>query len=275
MRLHSAANKFNDVIAVDAYGTDTFVCQWAPHDLFKVEGTRVRVRSMTTAPDVKMPARGVAIFDTEHYLIGVGTPDFWKGRVIRRNYVIQGADGLAQLTSIAGALSGAAPVEAYAATVFAKYIPETGDSSKYPPQYQVFLAGSEEAPADSLVTLNTATYLVKESYLSTSGLRIALANVLSAPLFETVSFGAQTYDPVTDTYSGAATSVKIMRVKWTEHYSYLSIGSETYERGDQQVFMPKTVTPKPSDTLTLSDGKWRVLAVQDETDRWSCHVRRA
>ena len=275
MRLHSAANKFNDVLAVDAYGGVEFACQWAPLELFKVDGVAVRKRSMTTAPDVKIPSRGVAIFDTEHYLIGAGTPDFWKGKVIRRNYVIQGADGLAQLASIGGALTGASPTEAYAAVVFAKYVPDAADSSRYPPQYQVFLAGSEDAPADSLVTLNAATYLVKESYLSTSGLRIALANVLSAPLFETVSFGAQTYDPVTDTYSGAASSVKIMRVKWTEHYSYLSIGSETYERGDQQVFMPKSVTPKASDTLTLSDGKWRILAVQDETDRWSCHVRRA
>ena len=38
-----------------------------------------------------------------------------------------------------------------------------------------------------------------------------------------------------------------------EHYKYLSIGSTQYERGDQQLFLLKATTPKPSDTLTLSD----------------------
>jgi hypothetical protein len=99
--------------------------------------------------------------------------------------------------------------------------------------------------------------------------------VLADPVFETVSLSVNTYDPVADATTSVTTSHPIMRVKWTEHYTYLSIGTETYERGDQQVFMLKTATPKPSDTLTLSDGTWRILAVQDEGTRWSCHVRRS
>ena len=60
-----------------------------------------------------------------------------------------------------------------------------------------------------------------------------------------------------------------------EHFRYLTKASETYERGDQQVFVLKSVTPKPSDNLTLSDGVWRVLSAQDEGTLWSLHVRRA
>ena len=153
-------------------------------------------------------------------------------------------------------------------------MPDADNNSKYPPQYQVFLAGTESAPSDSLIKLNSRWFLVKQSYLSTSGLRVALANELEEPTFETISFGSKTYDPITDTSGTSSSTVKILRVKWSEHFTYLSQGSENYQRGDQQIFVPKTVTPKPSDTLTLSDGVWRILSVQNEAT-WSCHARRA
>ena len=263
------------VLATDAYGTDTLYCQLAPLDLWRVDGVAVRKRAVSAADEATIPTRGVITIDNEQYLVGTGTPDFYRGQVIRRNYVIQGADGLANLHSISGALNSTAPVQAYVAKVFAKYLPDEANSSKYPPQYQIFLAGSESAPEDSLIELSSEWFLIKESYVSTSGLRIALANRLDAPIFETVTFGDSTYNPVTDAYTSSTSSIKILRVKWTEHYTYLSIGTEKYQSGDEQVFMLKSVTPVAPDTLTLSDGAWRILAVQDETTHWSCHVRRA
>ena len=274
MKLSVAANMANTTLATDAYGTATFLCQFEPITLTKIDGVSVTKRSISVAPDVVMPARSAITIDGQVYLAGHKAPDFWKNKVLRNTVVIQGADGLANLISIGNALINVAPVTAYAALVFSRYLPENADSSKYPPQYQVFLAGSESAPANTLIQLNSVWYMIKESYVSTSGLRIALANTLDEPTFETINFGAQTYDPTFDRFSGVATSIKILRVKWQEHFLYLSKSSETYERGDQQIFLPKTVTPKPSDLLTLSDATWRILAVQDETAYWSCHVRR-
>ena len=275
MRLYRAAHARDSITATDAYGTASFKCQLAPLELFKIEGTKVKVRQLSTAPDVTIPARGAIRINGDVFLIGHGSTDFWKGEPIRVNYVTQGADGLATLTTIEGALAAAPGVQAYASAEFSRYMPEGADSSKYPPQYELFLAESETIAADMLVSLNGLWYLVKESYKSPSGVRVALANVLADPVFETVSLSVNTYDPVADATTSVTTSHPIMRVKWTEHYTYLSIGTETYERGDQQVFMLKTATPKPSDTLTLSDGTWRILAVQDEGTRWSCHVRRS
>lgn len=278
MRLSKAANKFNNLVVADAYTpATTLKVQFDPMSFTKIEGVSIRKRQVSAAPDVTMPARGVINIDGQNYLVGHAAPDYWKGQVIRNTYVIQGADGLANLHSIASALNNTAGAQAYAALAFSKYMPEAADNSKYPPQYQVFLAGSESAPADSLVQLNSTWYLVKQSYLSTSGLRIALANELAEPSFETVNFGARTYDPVTDTYSSTSTSVKVLRVKWSEHYNYLSKASEDYQRGDMQVMVLKLAMPaaKPSDTLALSDGSWKVLSVQDEGTVLSLHVRRA
>lgn len=275
MKLSNAARMGDTVVASDAYGTAQVMVQYDPMSYAKIDGVSVRKRQISAAPSVAMPARGVITIDGQKYLVGHGAPDYWRGKAIRVSYVIQGADGLANLSSIAESLSNAAPRTAYAALVFSKYMPEANDNSKYPPQYQMFLAGAEEAPADSLIELDSRFFLVKQSYISTSGLRVALVNEIEDPVFETVTFGSRTYDPLTDTYTSAGSPIKIMRVKWSEHYLYLSKASETYERGDMQIFILKASTPKPSDTLALADGTWRILAVQDEGLHWSCHARRA
>jgi len=274
MRLYDAAKRFNTTTASDAYGTDTFLCQYEPMSFNKIDGVAIQKRSISVEPTVTIPPRGAITIEGKTYLVGHGAPDFWQGDPIRITLIIQGADGLASLNSVVNELTSVAATTAYAALVFSKYVPDSDNNSKYPPQYQVFLSGTEEAPSDSLIHLDSRWFLVKQSYLSTSGLRVALANELEEPTFETISFGSKTYDPITDTSGTSSSTVKILRVKWSEHFTYLSQGSENYQRGDQQIFVPKTVTPKPSDTLTLSDGVWRILSVQNEAT-WSCHARRA
>jgi hypothetical protein len=277
MRLLSVARKFDTLVARDAYGSSTFMAQFEPLSFSKVDGVAIKKRQISVAPGVQMPSRGVMAIDDQVYLVGDGAPDYHNGAPIRVSYVIQGATGLANLHSIASAIAQTAPVTAYAALVFSKYMPEANDNSRYPPQYQVFLAGSESAPADSLIQLDGKWFLVKQSYISTSGLRIALANELDEPAFETVTYGDRTYDPVTDTYSASNSSVRVLRVKWSEHFHYLTKADETYQRGDIQVMALKTAMPSvaPSDLLTLSDGVWRVLSVQDEGTTVSLHMRRA
>lgn len=277
MRLSRVARKFDNVVAQDAYGTDTFMVQYEPMSFSKIDGTSVTKRMVSAAPEITMPARGAIKIDGMNYVVGHGAPDYWMGEVIRVSYVIQGATGLANLHSIASAIAQTSPVTAYAALVFSKYMPEANDNSKYPPQYQVFLAGSESAPADSLIQLDGKWFLVKQSYISTSGLRIALANELDEPVFETVSYGARAYDPITDSYTSSTSSVRVLRVKWSEHFHYLTVSDETYQRGDIQILAMQSDMPnvKASDIMTLSDGVWRVLSVQDEGATVSLHMRRS
>jgi len=275
MRLLDAARRFDKTTATDAYSATTFKCQFEVLAYSKIDGVAVKKRQISTASSVTIPARRVVTIHGQTYLVGHGAPDFWNDDTIRLNYVVQGADGLANLTTIADELAGTAPGTAYAALAFAKYLPDAEDSSKYPPQYQVFLSGTESAPADSLIYLNSVWYLVKESYVSTSGLRVSLANVVESPNFEMAAFTSRVYAPLTDTYVDTPSAIKVFRIKWAEHFEYLSKATEQYERGDLTVMMLKAVTPDPPDTLTLSDGVWRILSAQDEGLTWNCHARRA
>ena len=276
-RLQRAANKYNDLVAADAYTpATTFLCQFEPMSFSKIDGVAVRKRQISIAPDVTLPARSCVTIGGENYICSHPAPDFWRGSVIRQTVILQGSDGLAKFTTIEGELNNAAGVQAHAAKVFAKYMPDQVDSSKYPPQYQIFMAGSESAPADSLIQFGSEWFLVKQSYESTSGMRIALSNLLESPVFETILAGSRTYDPLTDSWSGSTTSMKVMRVKWSEHYEYLTADSTKYQVGDLQVFMLQAGMPtlKVGDTLTLSDGLWKVLSLRTEGTTWSIHARR-
>lgn len=275
MDLERVARRFDTTVATDAYSAATFMCQFEVLSYSKIDGVAVKKRTISTAENVVVPSRRVVDIGGQKYLLGTPAPDYWDNGTIRLNFVIQGADGLADLTTIAAELAGTPPSTAYAALAFAKYLPDAEDSSRYPPQYQVFLSGTESAPADSLVRLNSVWYLIKESYISTSGLRVSLANAIESPNFEDATFSSRVYDPVTDTHTTTNSVVKIFRVKWSEHFRYLSKASEQYERGDQQVFTLKSVTPDPPDNFVLSDGTWKVVSSQDEGLTWSCHVRRA
>ena len=274
MKLHTAARRFDRTPAADAYTpATTFLCQLAPLDLYKIDATAVKRREMSCAPSVTIPTRQAITIDGQVFLVGDGSSDQWEGTKIRTNYVLQGADHLASLTTIAAALANTAATSAYASLDFSKFQSDSRESADYLPQYQIFIASAETKP--ELIQAGGVWYLVKEGYLSVSGLQSLLTNELRDPVFETITYGARTYAPVTDTWSGTTSSVKIFRVRWTEHFRYLTKASENYERGDMQVFVLKSaLTPKVSDKLTLSDGAWTVLSIQDEGLTWSLHVRR-
>lgn len=276
MRLARAAAKFDQTVAVDTYTSSvTFKCQLAPLDLYRIDGAAVKRRQMSCAPGVVIPARKVVTIEGETYLIGDGSPDHYNGTVIRQNFVLQGASEICSLNTIAAELAGTVAGSAYGALVFSKYLPDGADTSKYPPQYQIFLAGSESVSPDSLVEIDSRWFLIKDSYISLSGLRVALANEIQGTVFETVTVAARTYSPVTDSYTSTTSSKKVMRVRWQEHFTYMSKAQIDYFRGDETVFVLKSaMTPKGGDALMLSDGTWKILDVQDFGLTWSCHVRR-
>lgn len=277
MRLSRAANRFNDMIAADAYAptTTTFPVQFEALSFSKIDGVAIKKRQISIAPDIVIPNRGAITIDGQVYLVGHTAPDYWKGRMIRQTVIIQGADGLAVVSSITEALGNSPGVSAYAASAFSKYNTDMRESSAYHPEYQLFFAGSESLSEGTLVSLNGDWFLVKEAYHSTSGLLVGLADKLPGTVFETVTVNSNTYDPVLDAYTTSAASAKVMRVRWKESFEYLTAAQEDYVRGDETVFVLQSAfDAKPSDTLALSDGDWRVISVVDQGAVLALHARR-
>lgn len=277
MRLHAAAKRFDDTLAADAYNPSvTFMCQFEAMSFSKIDGVAIRKRQISVEPSTLVPPRGAITIHGETYLVGHAAPDYWRNKVIRKTLVIQGADGVSAILSIADALGNLPGASAYASAVFSKYGTDERADSHFRPQYQLFFAGCEHIESGQLVHLNADWFLVKEAYLSTSGLVIALANRVDGSVFETGLRSVNDYDPLTDTYASTTVGLNVFRVIWTEDFAYATLAQETYVRGDQTMHVLKSAWPdvKPSDSMTLSDGRWRVLAVEDKGLTFALHMRR-
>lgn len=278
MRLRDAAGFFDSTLAKDAYNPLTeFKCQVEPFDYVKIGGTSVKRRVMSTTPDVTVPARGVIDISGQRYLLSDASPDHWAGEIIRNRYVLQGADDLADITSVADLLLNVAGASAYASIEFNKYSTDERDNSRFHPQYNIYFSGTENVHTGDIVSVGSASgtryYLVRDAHKSMAGPMEALSNELEAPVIDSADFISKVYDPISDSYSGSTTAVRCIRVRWQDHFKYLTQDSTDYERGDIQLLVPTSVTPVAGDTVTLAEGVCRVLSVLPGSGYWSLHVR--
>lgn len=275
MKLKDAAKFFDKTVAKDAYNhAKRFKCQIEPLDLYKMDGTRIKMRGMSTAPGIAIPARGVINIAGQNYLVSDNSDDQWAGEAVRSRYVIQGADDLVQIKTIAQELASQTGTQAFASIDFNKYSTDERDSSDYHAQYHIFLGGTETVAENYLISTLDRTYLVKAAHTSTSGLKDALCNLLDDPVIDTATFGSRAYDPISDTYTDTTSTVRCIRIRWQDHFNYLSQGSEKFERADMVVLVPLSMTPKAGDKITL-DEPWRVVSVVSHPTYRSLHVRRA
>lgn len=275
MKLKNVAKFFDKTKAVDAYNSlYSFKCQVEPLDMYRTEGTRIKIRNMSTAPEVVIPVRRVIKIDGQAYIVSDSSLDHWSGEAIRSRYVLQGADHVVEIRTIAQVLENVPGVQAFASIDFNKYGTDERDSSEYHPQYHIFF-GEGVAAEHSIIHTTTKTYLVKNSYQTPSGLYDAICNELDDPVIDAVTFKSRTYVPITDSFTESSSTIRCIRIRWQDHFKYLSQGSEKFERGDIQVLVPLSMTPKAADIVDMSDGQWRVLSVVDGTGYRSLHMRRA
>ena len=275
MKLKSVSKFFDKTKAVDAYNTRySFKCQVEPLDMYRTEGTRIKIRNMSTAPGVVIPARRVIKIDDQAYIVSDSSLDHWSGEAIRSRYVLQGADHVVEIRTIAQVLEDVPGIQAYASIDFSKYGTDERDSSEYHPQYHIYF-GKESVEEDSVVQVtDNRSYLVKNSYLTPAGIVDALANELDNPVVQATVSTGRNYNPVTDSYTATTATVRAIRVRWQEYFQYLTQGSTKYERGDAQLFVMPTVQAKAGDTVSIGSEDFKVLSHLDRVGYRSLHIRR-
>ena len=162
-------------------------------DYVKIGGTSVKRRVMSTTPDVTVPARGVIDISGQRYLLSDASPDRWAGEIVRNRYVLQGADDLADITSVAD-LPNVAGASA-ASIEFNKYSTDERDNSRFHPQYNIYFSGTENVHTGDIVSVGSASgtryYLVRDAHKSMAGPMEALSNELEAPVIDSADFAKQ------------------------------------------------------------------------------------
>lgn len=277
MRLHNAAKRFDDSVMYDAY-TDALVGkgQLDPTDIFKLDGASVRRRIISVAPDTVLPTRRAVALGGRVYLIGEPSTDEWMGTPIRTKYVLHQTPGTATIKSFAEALADLPGRVMYASREWNKDVPDQQNSSNFFNDYHIFISNTETVAAYELIDIDGQWHICHAVHPSLSGFIDAVSHEIIGTGFETVSVTSNTYVPATDSYTSSTVSAKVLRLRWQEHYKYLTMAQENYVRGDETVVVLKSAWPavKPSDEVVMSDGPWRVLAVVDEGSVFMLHTRR-
>ena len=275
MKLANAAKHFDTTMATDAYGTATFGCQFGLYDDSTRDGLTIERRIISTAEAVAIPARRTVTVNGKQWILGDGAEDYFKNAAIRVKYIGHQASGLAEIKTVEQLLLGTSGTTAYAAIAWTKASRQIEVNSDLFNVMTLYLSKAETISEDKLVLLNGKVLWTRQPYDALSGLTACVVDELETPVVATVA-SARTYDPITDTYSGGTVNTSVLRMRWQEHFEYFSRAQGSYERGDAVVWILKSAaTLKPSDTLTLPDGTWRVLRATDEGAVQSLHVRLA
>lgn len=276
MRLRAAAQYFDDTPVYDAYtGEYLWPCQFSSFNDANAVGSTSTRRVLSIAPGLELPARrAIKVFD-DFWLVGDGNPDSWKGEVIRQSFNMKKATALVNVLTAAEACAGAVGTQAYAQAIYFKDTVNSLNNADYDPFWNYFISPSETVGKGSFIRDGARLLRVRSSYLPLEDLRIAQSDEVDAgPL--TASFLPGTYDPATDSFSGAATAAQVVVMDFTKLYSYLTQASERVASGDMNALVPKaTLTPQVGRSVTFSGVTWKITGVDSEQDCWLLHLRRA
>lgn len=277
MDLRIAATWFDQTVASDAYGTDTFMVQLEPLDYYKLDGASVKRRIMTTGPDVTLPARMTVRIDDQVYLVGDKTSEHFQGDLIRNRYVMSGADDLVTVRTLSETLLGSGGQEVWATIVFVKVGSDERVSSLPVPEFRLFFGPLEPLHEHDVVFNAGTAYLVTAPYRAESGLMSAVALRLEHATPEDAIYWSGGYDPVTDTVNETGTNIKVIRMRWAQDFEYLDAGTPKYAHGDVTMVALSSIvhSPKPNQRIRCDGEEWRIVTATIKGDITRMHVRRA
>jgi hypothetical protein len=276
MRIKEAARRFDNTPCSDAYsGSLSFMGQLALYDDSKRDNEVGERRVISTSPDITLPLRRVVAAAGLKFIIGKGSPDTYKGEVIRMGYTAHEATHLARVQTLGQACRDEAGFTAWAATAWIKNASDGQNSSDLTPEVNLHFAQDEPVTQSMVITMGTARYLARLARVAPAGTLIVLADLMLEPSIDTASLTTGTWDPVTETMSGTSVSVRVLRARWQSLYEYRNSEAPKFGTSDLQVVVAKSLlTAQPGQKLTMSDGAWLVSAVADEGDVWICKATR-
>lgn len=274
MRLARAASYFNSTPCFDGYtGKPVFKGQFALYDDTKRDAEVGERRVLSLDPQDEIPPRRVIEANRVRYIIGHGTPDFYRGHAIRVGYVAHEAPFAVNVRTLGQACTGQAGTIAWGALFRVKSLAFTEHNSKLPDQVHVHLAMGEAFPADALISAGPQHFILRSHDTGPAGTQVLLCDELTGTVFQTATFDGATYDPVTEALGGAPVVLTVIRIRWQSLFEYQTGGAPTFQPGEEQFAIAKSVaTPRPGSTLAMPDGTWKVSAILDRGDAWICRA---
>ena len=270
------ASHFDDVSVYDAY-TDAFAfqAQFNTFDESSTDGSIVKKRTMSTRPGLVVPARRVIKFVDEVWIVGDGNTDAFQDTKVRSAYWLKKATEVSSILTPAQACSGAAGTSLYVHRAYLKDVVNSGSDSEYDPFWNFYISQTEVTGKGYFFKAGGVLYRVRATpHLDLNGLILAACDELDAGSEVSVLVAGQTYNPVTDTYSGTPVTVGGLLFDMYKNYKLETGADPKMHSGDMTLLVPNTAAINVGASLTISGQRWQVISKTEDVDAWNLHVRR-
>lgn len=259
MRVARAASAFNKTPCLDGYvGSFLFNCQIGLYDDTKRDSEAGQRRVISLDPGVVIPRRRVIQAAGTRYILGHGSPDSFRGRVIRQGYVGHEATDLVKVRSLLDVVRGAPGIKVWGGRAWIKNLADNEDSSDLTPQYQCHFAQDEKIYARNVLHFGEDILLARTHRVGPAGTRIVLADQLPPGAIQQATLQQVSIDRVTERATTTQTSVTALVARWQSLYEYHEESSPKFGAMDLLVALDSTLGPKAGDLVTLSSGLYRI-----------------
>jgi len=247
MKLSSTVKRFSTVEFHDAYSvTNTFMGRLDPYNESKGTGISAHRRILETTSDTTIPmTKTIEDENSQIYITGSRTLDYWKAEVIRHKYALIPVEVSGDFGDIGQILNGhpaESGVYAFPYATRRESIPE--DQSDALNGYDIYFPPVYDLTAGTIFVVSDTYYrLITDGALDGVGFLYAAAVKLDSPgQTMDIEVSGTTYDPVTDSYSSSSyPAIDCFVEPLSKDYEFVTPAFEKIEAGDKAISMLKSL----------------------------------
>lgn len=291
MKLASAAKYFDRDSVYDGYtGSFLFKAQLASYDGSQPDGSFQRRRTVSTAPGITFPIRGVVQIHGERWLFGSPTQDGFYDKPIRQTASAKQVTELYDVLT-PGQAADNIPVSSQRIYIFADYIKDITeqDTAQYDPQYSCSASPYEQLYTGLFLRTNKLVLHIRSVQDSTLGFTDMLADEVGYAIPDATEWaevwGRMCFvnvqvrgplNPVTELPTASQNGSGLIMDREKLFARGTESSTET-KPGDMSLILSQTTfaTVPMGGEITIDNVKWRVIGTVPYFDAWLNHIRRA
>lgn len=279
MEFKNVARYFDRDPVYDGYTGDyLYKLQITTYDGSQLDGSFIRRRTISMAPEIILPAHSILQFYDERWIFGEPIADGFYGEVVRKTCSSKYVTGLYDVSNLSTVLAGGAPQRQLYAHV--RYLKGTADgpsTSEYTPAFEATFSQSEHGFIGRIISKGGEIYLASLEHTAAEGYTIVECDLISqsddgqAGRVTVVLPGE--YDQVEQEYGPGREIPGILMDRYLL-YSRSSAAEEVNMPGDKTLLVNMADAPDVKGTIKINDREWAVQDSFPYSDGMAFHLRR-
>ena len=268
MTLRQVAAFFNDVEFTDADGLNPFKAQLLPFEDNVRSGITSTRRILEVDPSVTVPEVIKNSATGQYYITAKGNYDYFQSSVVRVKHPVVYSESAYTVRTTKQLLQGSGGSEIRASVHYNRH-EGTEYSSENLGGFQATAQHSFSCTAGDIIFLGSNYYrVIEDSYVDPIGIVTFECNRVVNGLQTLSLVRPGTYDPITETYTGASTTSVTCFEEYREK-SFEMLRQDTSKNLPGDMTISTLATCAVGDTL----GGYKIIAIRVEDGVNICHCR--